>query len=148
MQIKGGVLMRKGFTLLAAIFFLVVAASIGTLALSIASTSARQSSEIYLREQAQLIAQSAAEYAIYEIFRTNFSNKCLDKVSGEFNDMFDFNVDITYFGDIGICTPPTVMSGTSGIASTGNVMLDVYVTSKPGKALNPINFHKRTLQKL
>ena len=62
--------------------------------------------------------------------------------------MFDFNVDITYFGDIGICTPPTVMSGTSGIASTGNVMLDVYITSKPGKALNPINFHKRTLQKL
>ena len=140
--------MRRGFTLIAAIFFVVIASSICMLALSIASTSVKQNSEIYLREQAQLIAQSAAEYDIYEIFRTNFSNKCLDKVSGEFNDMFDFNVDITYFGDIGICTPPTVMSGTSGIASTGNVMFDVYVTSKPGKALNPINFHKRTLQKL
>ena len=63
--------MRKGFTLIAAIFFLVVAASISTLALSIASTSARQSSEIYLREQAQLVAQAAAEYAMFEIFRTN-----------------------------------------------------------------------------
>lgn len=93
--------MRRGFTLIAAIFFLVVAASISTLALSIASTSARQSSEIYLREQAQLVAQAAAEYAMFEIFRTNFSNKCLDKVDGEFNDMFDFKVKITYFGEIG-----------------------------------------------
>ena len=140
--------MRKGFTLIAAIFFLVVAASISTLALSIASTSARQSSEIYLREQAQLVAQAAAEYAMFEIFRTDFSNKCLDKVNGEFNDMFDFNVTITYFGDIGICTPPTIMPGTNGVASTGNMIFDVFVTSKDKKTPNPINFHKRTLQKL
>ena len=119
--------MRKGFTLIAAIFFLVVAASISTLALSIASTSARQSSEI---------------------FRTDFSNKCLDKVNGEFNDMFDFKVKITYFGDIGICTPPTIMPGTNGVASTGNMIFDVFVTSKDKKTPNPINFHKRTLQKL
>ena len=127
--------MRKGFTLIAAIFFLVVAASISTLALSIASTSARQSSEIYLREQAQLVAQAAAEYAMFEIFRTDFSNKCLDKVDGEFND-------------IGICTPPTIMPGTEGVASTGNMIFDVFVTSKDKKTPNPINFHKRTLQKL
>ena len=140
--------MRKGFTLIAAIFFLVVAASISTLALSIASTSARQSSEIYLREQAQLVAQAAAEYAMFEIFRTDFSNKCLDKVDGEFNDMFDFKVKITYFGDIGICTPPIIIPGTNGVASTGNMIFDVFVTSKDKKTPNPINFHKRTLQKL
>jgi len=140
--------MRKGFTLLAAIFFLIVAASIGTLALSIASTSARQSSEVYLREQAQLIAQAAAEYAMFEIFRTNFEDKCLKEVNGVFNNIFDFNVKITYFGDIGICTPPTIMPGTEGVASTGNMIFDVFVTSKYKKTPNPINFHKRTLQKL
>ena len=140
--------MRKGFTLLAAIFFLIVAASIGTLALSIASTSARQSSEVYLREQAQLVAQAAAEYAMFEIFRTNFEDKCLKEVNGVFNNIFDFNVKITYFGDIGICTPPTIMPGTEGVASTGNMIFDVFVTSKEKKTPNPINFHKRTLQKL
>jgi len=140
--------MRKGFTLLAAIFFLIVAASIGTLALSIASTSARQSSEVYLREQAQLVAQAAAEYAMFEIFRTNFEDKCLKEVNGVFNNIFDFNVKITYFGDIGICTPPTIMPGTEGVASTGNMIFDVFVTSKDKKIPNPINFHKRTLQKL
>ncbi|MGP1359491.1 hypothetical protein [Campylobacter sp.] len=140
--------MRKGVTLLAAIFFLIVAASIGTLALSIASTSARQSSEVYLREQAQLVAQAAAEYAMFEIFRTNFEDKCLKEVNGVFNNIFDFNVKITYFGDIGICTPPTIMPGTEGVASTGNMIFDVFVTSKDKKTPNPINFHKRTLQKL
>ena len=140
--------MRKGFTLLAAIFFLIIAASISTLALSIASTSARQSSEVYLREQAQLVAQAAAEYAMFEIFRTNFEDKCLKEVSGVFNNIFDFNVKITYFGDIGICTPPTIIPGTEGVASTGNMIFDVFVTSKDKKIPNPINFHKRTLQKL
>ena len=147
--------MRRGFTLIAAIFFVVIASSICMLALSIASTSVKQNSEIYLREQSELVARAATEYAILAIISNDFSATCLGKqsknasednpISGEFGDLFTFKVYVKYFGDMGICSGDAVAA--TG-ANQGTIMLDVFVSSKPGKASNPINFHKRTLQKL
>lgn len=147
--------MRRGFTLIAAIFFVVIASSICMLALSIATTSVKQNSEIYLREQSELVARAATEYAILAIISNDFSATCLGKqsknasednpISGEFGDLFTFKVYVKYFGDMGICSGDAVAA--TG-ANQGTIMLDVFVSSKPGKASNPINFHKRTLQKL
>jgi len=147
--------MRRGFTLIAAIFFVVIASSICMLALSIASTSVKQNSEIYLREQSELVARAATEYAMLAIISNDFSTTCLGKqsknasednpISGEFGELFTFKVYVKYFGDMGICSGDAVAA--TG-ANQGTIMLDVFVSSKPGKASNPINFHKRTLQKL
>ena len=147
--------MRRGFTLIAAIFFVVIASSICMLALSIASTSVKQNSEIYLREQSELVARAATEYAMLAIISNDFSTTCLgnqsenasedNPISGEFGDLFTFKVYVKYFGDMGICSGDVVAA--TG-ANQGTIMLDVFVSSKPGKASNPINFHKRTLQKL
>ncbi|WP_149700653.1 hypothetical protein [Campylobacter concisus] len=147
--------MRRGFTLIAAIFFVVIASSICMLALSIASTSVKQNSEIYLREQSELVARAATEYAMLAIISNDFSTTCLgnqsenasedNPISGEFGDLFTFKVYVKYFGDMGICSGDAVAA--TG-ANQGTIMLDVFVSSKPGKASNPINFHKRTLQKL
>ena len=147
--------MRRGFTLIAAIFFVVIASSICMLALSIASTSVKQNSEIYLREQSELVARAATEYAMLAIISNDFSTTCLgnqsenasedNPIAGEFGDLFTFKVYVKYFGDMGICSGDAVAA--TG-ANQGTIMLDVFVSSKPGKALNPINFHKRTLQKL
>ena len=147
--------MRRGFTLIAAIFFVVIASSICMLALSIASTSVKQNSEIYLREQSELVARAATEYAMLAIISNDFSTTCLGKqsenasednpITGEFGNLFTFKVYVKYFGDMGICSGDAVAA--TG-ANQGTIMLDVFVSSKPGKASNPINFHKRTLQKL
>ena len=147
--------MRRGFTLIAAIFFVVIASSICMLALSIATTSVRQNSEIYLREQSELVARAATEYAMLAIISNDFSTTCLgnqsenasedNPITGEFGDLFTFKVYVKYFGDMGICSGDAVAA--TG-ANQGTIMLDVFVSSKPGKASNPINFHKRTLQKL
>ncbi|ERJ28957.1 hypothetical protein UNSWCS_2050 [Campylobacter concisus UNSWCS] len=147
--------MRRGFTLIAAIFFVVIASSICMLALSIASTSVKQNSEIYLREQSELVARAATEYAMLAIISNDFSTTCLgnqsenasedNPIAGEFGDLFTFKVYVKYFGDMGICSGDAVAA--TG-ANQGTIMLDVFVSSKPGKASNPINFHKRTLQKL
>ena len=147
--------MRRGFTLIAAIFFVVIASSICMLALSIASTSVKQNSEIYLREQSELVARAATEYAMLAIISNDFSTTCLgnqsenasedNPISGEFGDLFTFKVYVKYFGNIGVCSGDAVAA--TG-ANQGTIMLDVFVSSKPGKASNPINFHKRTLQKL
>jgi len=141
--------MRRGFTLIAAIFFVVIASSICMLALSIASTSVKQNSEIYLREQSELVARAATEYAILAIISNDFSTTCIGNndqaITGEFGELFIFKVYVKYFGDMGICSGDAVAA--TG-ANQGTIMLDVFVSSKPGKASNPINFHKRTLQKL
>ena len=147
--------MRRGFTLIAAIFFVVIASSICMLALSIATTSVRQNSEIYLREQSELVARAATEYAMLAIISNDFSTTCLgnqsenasedNPITGEFGDLFTFKVYVKYFGDMGICSGDAVAA--TG-ANQGTIMLDVFVSSKPGKSSNPINFHKRTLQKL
>ena len=144
--------MRKGFTLIAAIFFVVIASSICMLALSIATTSVRQNSEIYLREQSELVARAATEYAVLAVLSNDFYKAgavCIgDKnnpIKGEFGELFTFEVFVKYFGDMGVCSGDAV--AVTGL-NQGTVLLDVFVSSKPGKATNPINFHKRTLQKL
>ena len=147
--------MRRGFTLIAAIFFVVIASSICMLALSLATTSVKQNSEIYLREQSELVARAATEYAMLAIISNDFSTTCLGKqsenasednpITGEFGNLFTFKVYVKYFGDMGVCSGDAVAA--TG-ANQGTIMLDVFVSSKPGKASNPINFHKRTLQKL
>jgi len=149
--------MRRGFTLIAAIFFVVIASSICMLALSIASTSVKQNSEIYLREQSELVARAATEYAMLAIISNDFSTTCLgnqsenasedNPISGEFGDLFTFKVYVKYFGDMGNACKnkdAVIVKGTN----QGTIILDVFVSSKPGKSSNPINFHKRTLQKL
>ena len=144
--------MRRGFTLIAAIFFVVIASSICMLALSIATTSVRQNSEIYLREQSELVARAATEYAILAVLSNDFYKAgavCIgDKnnpIKGEFGELFTFEVFVKYFGDMGVCSGDAV--AVTG-PNQGTVLLDVFVSSKLGKATNPINFHKRTLQKL
>lgn len=144
--------MRRGFTLIAAIFFVVIASSICMLALSIATTSVRQNSEIYLREQSELVARAATEYAVLAVLSNDFYKAgavCIgDKnnpIKGEFGELFTFEVFVKYFGDMGVCSGDAV--AVTGL-NQGTVLLDVFVSSKPGKASNPINFHKRTLQKL
>ena len=144
--------MRRGFTLIAAIFFVVIASSICMLALSIATTSVKQNSEIYLREQSELVARAATEYAVLAVLSNDFYKAgavCIgDKnnpIKGEFGELFTFEVFVKYFGDMGVCSGDAV--AVTGL-NQGTVLLDVFVSSKPGKATNPINFHKRTLQKL
>lgn len=149
--------MKRGFTLIAAIFFVVIASSICMLALSIATTSVKQNSEIYLREQSELVARAATEYAILSIISNDFSVNCLgneskeasdDKpIKGEFGELFTFKVYVKYFGDMGEACKDKEAVIVKG-PNQGTVLLDVFVSSKGKKATNPINFHKRTLQKL
>ncbi|MCD8213775.1 MAG: hypothetical protein LUC34_07005 [Campylobacter sp.] len=141
--------MRKGFSLLAAIFFVVVTSSLCMLALSLSNSTMRQTGEIYLREQAELLAQGATEYAMLRILGHDFNTGCLSSVSGRFpannaTAFLQYTVNIQYFGNIGNCVGIPIQTRDSA----GTVMLDVFVTSIAGRISNPISFHKRTVQKI
>ena len=59
--------MRKGFSLITAIIFIVLVATIAALALSFSTFSTKQTSDLFLREQAELLVQSGTEYALLAI---------------------------------------------------------------------------------
>lgn len=147
--------MRRGFTLIVAVMFLLLISTLTALALNFAMTTMRQTSELYLREQAELLAQGATEYAMLEIFNHDFNsvastatrvvnNSCLVNINGTYNNLFNYEVRISYFGTIGNCTGTAIQTPQSA----GTVQMDVFVTSIANRTPNPIRFHKRTLQKL
>lgn len=68
--------MRRGFSLIMAIIFLVLVATIGMFSLNTSAVTAKQTTDIFLREQAELLAQSATELAILDLLETDFIKDC------------------------------------------------------------------------
>ena len=108
--------MRKGFALVAAIFFIIIVATTAITALSIASMTARDVNNIQGREQALLLAQSATELAVLAMQKHQYlttelkstgataaTNPTLNQITLEYpsNDpaqkMFDITVTFGYF---------------------------------------------------
>ena len=150
--------MRKGFSLLTAIIFIVLVATIAALSLSLSSSSAKQTSDIFLREQAELLLQSATEYALLAISAhdINATNTCLNTINMNYPDaaapMFDINISINYLGVNLPATCQTLSGNTNNIVTSDSnvtVIIDTIVQTNTNTAMTtePIRLHRRTLQK-
>ena len=122
--------MKKGFSLILAIIFILLVASIGALSMSISSSSAKTSVNLFIHEQAKLLADGAAEYAIMKVQQNNFATTCVDEIEINYpNDTsptFKANISITYIGDgetIKNCTNKIVSekTGLQAIIISGQV---------------------------
>ena len=97
--------MKKGFSLILAIIFILLVASIGALSMSISSSSAKTSVNLFIHEQAKLLADGAAEYAIMKVQQNDFTATCVDEIEINYpndkdkNPTFTANISITYIGD-------------------------------------------------
>lgn len=95
--------MKKGFSLILAIIFILLVASIGALSMAISSSSAKTSINLFIHEQAKLLADGAAEYAIMKVQQNNFATDCVDEIEINYpndqNPTFQANISITYIGD-------------------------------------------------
>ena len=95
--------MKKGFSLILAIIFILLVASIGALSMSISSSSAKTSVNLFIHEQAKLLADGAAEYAIMKVQQNDFTATCVDEIEinypNEDSPTFKANISITYIGD-------------------------------------------------
>lgn len=147
--------MRRAFSMLTAIIFMVLVATLGALALSLSTTTAKQTGNLYLREQAELLVQSATEYALLAISGHDFSSNCLNTISATYpesgtNKLFDINISLYYLGNglpIGCQTLTNNLDNIDTNESNLTVMIDTIVTSASGIAAEPIRLHRRTLQK-
>ena len=96
--------MKKGFSLILAIIFILLVASIGALSMSISSSSAKTSVNLFIHEQAKLLADGAVEYAIMKVQQNDFARTCVDEIEINYpngtSPTFRANISITYIGDI------------------------------------------------
>lgn len=160
--------MRRAFSLIVAIFFVVLVSGIALISLDLSSTNLRQTTSTYLYEQAELLAQGATEHAVARLLRSDFSAGCPDPIGAGYGfdgnfappdgvgKIFDIRVRYKFFGNIGACTGTALTTKES----QGSVIIDVWVKFNPNQTLNaddeendeaanfPVTFHKRTLQKL
>lgn len=150
--------MRKGFSLLTAILFLVLVATLGALALSYSTLSAKRVPDTYLRSQAELLLQSSTEYALLAIsgHEVNATNDCLENINATFSrdgstNLFDINISILYFYEGTAVSCPTLNGSTTGNIitpeSNRTVIIDTIVSSNPTLTTEPIRLHRRTIQK-
>lgn len=144
---------RSAFSLITAIVFIVLVATLGALSLSFSTQSAKQTSDIYLKAQADLLARSAAEFALLAIsgHKIDTSNGCLNQINTTYqtddNPLFDINITIQYLGNglFGDCN--ILDNNVTYNDSNLTVLLDIFVTSKNNITTEPIRVHRRTLQK-
>jgi type II secretory pathway pseudopilin PulG len=146
--------MKKGFSLLTAVMFLVLVATLGALALSLSTQTTKQTSDLFLKEQAELLLQSGTEYALLAISAHEYNaTSCLRNINSTYTsggtDLFDINMTLRYFytGGSNCPTPSGLATTIDTNESNMTVMIDTYVTSKIGISTEPIRLHRRTLQK-
>jgi len=149
--------MRKGFSLITALVFMILVATLGALALSLSTTSVKQTSDLYLREQAELLALSATEYAILAISAHDFTGtgNCLNTINSTYTQdgtttLFDINITLYYLGNGLPANCNTLTNNLNNIDtndSNRTVMIDTIVSSANGIASEPIRYHRRTIQK-
>ena len=153
MQITGGGMMKKGFSLIAAIFFIILISTIALTSLSIATMSAREAPNILLNQQAELLARSATEYAIMNIQQNDYNKGCPDSVK-EINlnypsksPIFNVKVQIYYLNSALPCGD-NVISSSTALADNYKLasIIDVHVDSVGNIGSAPIKFSRRTLQ--
>ncbi len=144
--------MKKGFSLLTAVIFLVVRATISMLALSLSTQSAKTTTDDYLKVQAELLAKSGTEFALLAMSGHDYSANCLNSIDIKYpvntsNYTHDINITIHYMGN-GL--PTGCNSYANNVAtndSNRTVIIDTIVTTNPNITTEPIRLHRRTLQK-
>jgi len=142
--------LKKGFGIITAIIVVAAISGIGILLLTLSSSRVKKSTDEYLQIQAELLAQSATEYAIMRIEGFDRSSgNCLKSIDIKASP-FQINVSIRYFltpsasALLFQCTD-TIINNDPNANNT--VLIDVNVkTALRLDSQENISFHKRTLQ--
>ena len=158
--------MRNGFSMITAIFVIVLMASISVLVLNLSGKMVKQTTAQYQREQAALWAKSYTEYTVMAITANNRTetNVCLRQINAKIGPNpnrgqgYRVQVQIAYIGNgIGLGTLVNCPANRQLSTNVGSrkspltAIIDVYVRYKDPD--NPtadywFTYHRRTLQKI
>jgi len=159
--------MRKAFSILTAIFVIILMALVAGFIMNLSGKMVKGTTAQFLHEQSVLLAKSYTEYTIMAVTANehNTSN-CLNNITGGYGDdgngnyIYNIDVNISYIGnDVNLGAGSS--SGCARILDSGviteksplNVIVDVFVRYKPldhpaGTSAPDITYHRRSLQKI
>ncbi|SMC10104.1 hypothetical protein [Nitratiruptor tergarcus] len=141
--------MKKGLSMLTAIIFMLIIGLILSLTISLLSTNVSKTTQIYIYEQAKLLAQSATDYAVLAA-SAHPNNSCLNAVNFTYQNSFDINITLYYIGS-GLPAGCNMLDNNlNNQESNKTLIIDTKVSLRPSLAQDsaPISYVKRTIQKL
>ena len=138
-----------------AIILIVVLTTIMAFMLSLTQKTTKQTTNIYLKEQAILLAKSATELALLKIsgYDRNATGvtTCLGTINAVYPSIaapiFNVNVTMHYIG-LNCTNGYNYIPNIHTADSNGSVLIDTTVTSAANVSTDPIRYTRRTLQKL
>jgi len=154
--------LRPAFSLITAMFVVVIMSSITAMVIGTASKIVQSTTAQYQREQAMLWAKSYTEFAVMTVMANNRRGaNCIDTISSDIDNPLNgqgyrVRIDISFIGtnaELLSCTNNILDKTVITPESFLNVILDVYIDYRdinhPDIANAPwISYHKRTLQKI
>ena len=143
---------KSGMAMIMAIAVIVIIATIMALSIALSSQTTKRTTDVYIYEQAVLLAKSAAEYALLRIsLDNNETNPCVVKKLDFKQDYYDINISVRY----SYVNPPTSCDENHTFATVttdeqnGSVLLDIAVSvNDTNITTEPIKYFRRTIQKL
>lgn len=140
--------MRKAFSMITAIFVIVVLATIAMLSLSMVANTYQNTMIQYRQEQAALYAKSYTELAVMAVTQYGRSAQCVNNIAGTTTDGYAVSGTIRYIGGTGLNVACARLAGGTTVAtddSIASVVIDMDVSyTDTTISPNPIIFHKRT----
>ncbi len=156
MILKNTPMMRDAFSMITAIFLILLMASIAAFVMNLSGKMVQETTIQYKQEQAILYAKSYTEFAVMAATARNCINTIDANISTPATgDGYWITVNAQYIGDdLGAAVCPTIGNTIATVNSRGAIMLlDTYVRYRnpdvPDIANSPwITYHRRTLQRL
>jgi type II secretory pathway pseudopilin PulG len=154
--------MRRAFSMITAIFVIVLMATVSMLILNLSGKMVKETTAQFQREQAVLLAKSYTEYAVMAVTANdrNGTGNCLTDIDGTYGSDptngqgYRIRVRLAYIGhadQVGSCATTRIFASDVSTQKTPlNIVVDVYVEYKdPDNPSGPwISYHRRTLQKI
>jgi hypothetical protein len=156
--------MRKAFSMLTAIFIIVLMATVGAFVVNLSGKMVKGTTAQFQHEQSVLLAKSYTEYAIMAVTANEHNTgNCLNTITGAYGDsdgdgdadMYNIKVNISYIGNDldGSCQRVLNDNAITNLKSPLNIIVDVFVSYKDldhpaGAGAPDITYHRRSLQKI
>ena len=146
---------KSGIAMIMAIAVIVVIATIMALSIALSSQTNKRTTDVYVYEQAVLLAKSAAEYTLLRISEDNNStDPCHVNALNFSQDYYDINVSVKYSytnypTDTTKCPTSVRFAPVTTDEQNGSVLMDISVSVNNNTITSePIRYFRRTIQKL
>ncbi len=149
--------MRKAFSMITAIFVIVIMSTIAIFVMNLSGKSVRATTAQYQRAQAMLYAKSYTEFAVMAVTAHDRTTNCVETIEGNISNIneggYAIQTHIAYIGpstEIGNCSTRQLSTNVTTKETPLTIIVDAYVDYKnPDNTSAPkITVHRRTVQKI